>query len=68
MAESVDAGDSKSPGLWPYEFESRPGYYLQLENADFQQLTFFAEWKYEATASRGFDTCCPRAIGSHVVP
>ena len=26
VAESVDAGDSKSPGHWPYEFESRPGY------------------------------------------
>ena len=26
MAESVDARDSKSRGLWPYEFESRPGY------------------------------------------
>ena len=26
VAESVDARDSKSLGLWPYEFESRPGY------------------------------------------
>jgi hypothetical protein len=31
VAESVDAGDSKSPGLWPYEFESRPEYSSQLK-------------------------------------
>ena len=28
VAELVDARDSKSLGLWPYEFESRPGYLL----------------------------------------
>ncbi len=27
VAELVDARDSKSRGLWPYEFDSRPGYF-----------------------------------------
>ena len=34
VAESVDAGDSKSPDQrWSYEFESRPGYRVFIGNA-----------------------------------